>query len=95
VAIAPDGTTQIIAEVPGSLSGLGWLPDGTLLVVSMRDRKLLRIEDGRTVQHADLSPHAGSPSRSLVRRPAELETAPHGATAAPDPQALAEPWGDA
>ena len=47
LAIAPDGTTEIVAEVPGSPSGLGWLPDGTLLVVSMLDRKLLRVQDGR------------------------------------------------
>jgi sugar lactone lactonase YvrE len=42
--------------VPKQPSGLGWLPDGRLLVVSMRDRKLLRREhDGALVTHADLS----------------------------------------
>jgi sugar lactone lactonase YvrE len=35
---------------------LGWLPDGRLLVVSMRDRRVLRLEpDGTLVTHADLS----------------------------------------
>ncbi|MFC8002267.1 SMP-30/gluconolactonase/LRE family protein [Streptomyces olivaceus] len=44
------------AEVPGQPSGLGWLPDGRLLVVSMRDRRLLRREaDGTLVTHADLA----------------------------------------
>ena len=33
------------AYVPEQPSGLGWLPDGRLLVVSMRDRKVLRRED--------------------------------------------------
>lgn len=34
----------------------GWLPDGRLLVVSMRDQKILRREsDGELVVHADLS----------------------------------------
>jgi hypothetical protein len=66
VAVAPDGTTQTIAEVPGSPSGLGWLPDGTLLVISMRDRKLLRIEDGTITQHADLSPQPGPQSNDMV-----------------------------
>jgi sugar lactone lactonase YvrE len=66
VAIAPDGTTQTIAEVPGSPSGLGWLPDGTLLVVSMRDRKLLRVERGRTSQYADLSPYSGPQGNDMV-----------------------------
>lgn len=43
--------------VPGQPSGLGWLPDGRMLVVSMRDRKLLRREpDATVVTHADLAP---------------------------------------
>jgi sugar lactone lactonase YvrE len=43
------------AEVPGQPSGLGWLPDGRMLVVSMRDRRILRREaDGTLVTHADL-----------------------------------------
>jgi sugar lactone lactonase YvrE len=37
-------------------SGLGWLPDGRLLFVSMQDRRVMRREaDGRLVEHADLS----------------------------------------
>lgn len=36
-------------------SGLGWLPDGRLLVVAMRGRRLLRVEpDGSLVTHAEL-----------------------------------------
>jgi sugar lactone lactonase YvrE len=47
------------AHVPQQPSGLGWLPDGRLLIVSMRDRQLLRREaDGTLVTHADLSGHA-------------------------------------
>jgi sugar lactone lactonase YvrE len=36
-------------------SGLGWLPDGSLLVVSMQDRRVLRALDGKLELHADLS----------------------------------------
>ncbi len=37
-------------------SGLGWLPDGRLLVVAMENQKLYRQEpDGTLTQHADLS----------------------------------------
>jgi sugar lactone lactonase YvrE len=36
-------------------SGLGWLPDGRLLVVSMRELKVLRQEGDALVTHADLS----------------------------------------
>lgn len=50
---------RVEAEVPQQPSGLGWLPDGRLLIVSMRDRRLLRREaDGSLVTHADLSEHA-------------------------------------
>lgn len=47
-------TTEL--EVPAWPSGLGWLPDGSLLVVSMTDRRVLRRSpDGTVSVHADLS----------------------------------------
>jgi len=49
------GRTSIECEVPNQPSGLGWLPDGRMLVVSMTDRKLLRLEGGALKPHADLS----------------------------------------
>ena len=56
VAIDPDGGHEVIAEVPQQPSGLGFLPDGRLLIVSMRDHRILRREhDGSLVEHADLS----------------------------------------
>jgi sugar lactone lactonase YvrE len=58
---------RVEAEVPQQPSGLGWLPDGRLIVVSMRDRKLLRREaDGTLVTHADLSEHAAGYLNDLV-----------------------------
>ncbi|WP_300016519.1 SMP-30/gluconolactonase/LRE family protein [Pseudonocardia sp.] len=55
-----DGSdVRVEAEVEGQPSGLGWLPDGRLLVVSMRDHRVLRREpDGSLATHADLSAHA-------------------------------------
>jgi len=45
-------------RVPECPSGIGWLPDSRLLVVSMHNRQLLRREhDGSVVTHADLAPH--------------------------------------
>jgi sugar lactone lactonase YvrE len=38
------GKKEQIVEVPGAPSGLGWLPRGRLLVVSMIDRRLLRLD---------------------------------------------------
>jgi sugar lactone lactonase YvrE len=47
------------ATVDTQPAGLGWLPDGRLLVVSMRDRTLRRREaDGTLVVHAELGGHA-------------------------------------
>ena len=59
---------RVEAEVPAQPSGLGWLPDGRLLVVSMRDAKLMRREpDGTLVVHADLSSHVtGHPNDMVV-----------------------------
>jgi sugar lactone lactonase YvrE len=44
-----------VVRVDGMPSGLGWLPDGSLLVVSMSDRRVLRLHDGALELHADLS----------------------------------------
>ena len=50
------GHVETVVRVEHQPSGLGWLPDGRLLVVSMTDRKLLRMEpDGSLLEHADLS----------------------------------------
>ncbi len=55
------------ASVPGQPSGLGWLPDGRLLVVSMVDRQVLRREpDGTMSVHADLSPDATGHTNDMV-----------------------------
>ena len=56
LAVAMDGTTETWAHVPRQPSGLGFVADGRMLIVSMRDRKVLRREaDGSLVEHADLS----------------------------------------
>lgn len=55
VAVDVDGNRETIVSVPARPSGLGWLPDGRMLIVSMGDRKLLRNENGQLVEHADLS----------------------------------------
>lgn len=56
LAVGLDGTAETLAHVPGQPAGLGFLPDGRMLIVSMRDRLILRRElDGALVEHADLS----------------------------------------
>ncbi len=66
VAVDMQGNTETIVEVPERPSGLGWLPDGRLLVVSMTDRKLLRLDPGGLVEHADLSSLASSHCNDMV-----------------------------
>lgn len=60
------GKTETICEVPNRPSGLGWLPDGTMLVVSMTDRKLLRLERGALKLHADLGKLAAFDCNDMV-----------------------------
>ena len=61
-----DGTLTTVAEVPGRPSGLGWLPDGRLLVVSMAERRLLRLEAQGLVEHAELSQQASFDCNDMV-----------------------------
>lgn len=54
--VTEDGVAEHWATVPGQPSGSGWLPDGSMLIISMLDRRLLRrYPDGRVAEHADLS----------------------------------------
>jgi sugar lactone lactonase YvrE len=54
-AVDMDGTASEVVHVAARPSGLGWMPDGSLLVVSMTDRRVLRTARGTTTEHADLS----------------------------------------
>jgi sugar lactone lactonase YvrE len=67
VAIDTDGKSETIVEVPQQPSGLGWLTDGRMLVVSMIDRRVLRLEpDGTLALHADLATLARSQCNDMV-----------------------------
>jgi sugar lactone lactonase YvrE len=58
-AINLDGNDERIVEVPGQPSGLGWLPDGSLVVSSMTDQRVLRWDGTSLTTHADLTGLAG------------------------------------
>src|SRR5690348_17345452 len=65
IAVDLAGKSEVIAHV--QTLGLGVLPDGRLLIVSMRDGLLLRREpDGSLATHADLSGLARHPWNDLV-----------------------------
>ncbi len=52
------GTLQMVAQTADLPGGLGWLPDGTLLVVYMTQRRIMRLSGTELQPYADLSPHA-------------------------------------
>ena len=58
ITVDEEGKRATIVKVPEQPSGLGWTPDNKLLIVSMRDQKLLRLEHSGLVEHADLSKFA-------------------------------------
>lgn len=64
--VAADGAAETVVHVAGQASGLGWLPDGRLLVVSMNDRRLLRLDGDTLVQAADLSALAHWPCNDML-----------------------------
>ncbi len=66
-SVGDDGVRRIEVEHDGQPSGLGWLPDGRLLFVSMLDRRVMRLEpDGSVVEHADLSALSAHPCNDMV-----------------------------
>jgi sugar lactone lactonase YvrE len=66
-AVKPDGTAELILKVEHQPAGLGWLPDGSLLVVSMKDQRILRLDgDGQVSAHADLGAFTDSSLNDMV-----------------------------
>jgi sugar lactone lactonase YvrE len=61
-----DGSAEIVLAMEDAPSGLGFLADGVPLVVSMRDRLLLRIVGQRTEIHADLRDYPGDFLNDMV-----------------------------
>jgi sugar lactone lactonase YvrE len=65
VSLAGDVRTEI--KIDDRPSGLGWMPDGSMLVVSMTKRQVLRVNKGGDVRvHADLNGVAGFHCNDMV-----------------------------
>jgi sugar lactone lactonase YvrE len=61
--VSLDGTATEVADVPGTPIGLGWRPDGTLLVVSSAGNQLFQVAaDGAVSEYArlDVAVHASN-----------------------------------
>ena len=61
-----DGDLKVIAETGDLPGGLGWLPDGTLLVVYMTERRVMQWNGDQLVSYADLSRHASFHCNDMV-----------------------------
>jgi sugar lactone lactonase YvrE len=65
--VGPDGTDTVVVELNGDdPGGLGWLPDGDLLVVGMEDAKLWRWDGKALSLHADLRPWSAWPCNDMT-----------------------------
>jgi sugar lactone lactonase YvrE len=66
-SVGDDAVRVVALELDDFPSGLGWVPDGRLLVVAMESRRVLRVEaDGTVVTHADLSAVATGRCNDMV-----------------------------
>ena len=69
-SVGHDHRRRVEVEWDGRPSGLGWLPDGRLMFVSMLDQRVMRREaDGSIVEHADLAGIATGPCNDMVVGP--------------------------
>ena len=66
----PGEEPVLLGRVDGRPSGLGFLPDGTLIAVSMRDRAIVSIVDGHTQPYADLARCAAGDCNDMLVDPA-------------------------
>jgi sugar lactone lactonase YvrE len=66
LAVDASGSVEKIVEVPNRPSGLGWRPDGTLLIVSMTDRRVLGWNGSTLCEVADLSSLASYHCNDMV-----------------------------
>jgi sugar lactone lactonase YvrE len=54
-SLTADGVLTKVVDVPNRPSGLGWDPQGRMLIVSMDDRRLVRLDGDALTEVADLS----------------------------------------
>ena len=64
--LSPDGTREAVTKVEGNPSGIGFLPDGTPIIVNMTQRTLVRLAGDRLLPHADFSSLVSAPINDMV-----------------------------
>ena len=66
VRVDLEGRRETVVKVPAQPSGLGFLPDGRLLIASMKDRRVLRLDPSGLEVHADLGGYARGEINDMV-----------------------------
>ncbi len=66
MTVDSEGRTEKIVKVHGQPAGLGWLPDGKLIVVSMTNRCLMRMDSAGLFKVADMSALASYHCNDMV-----------------------------
>lgn len=65
VRVGLDGTVEPVADVPGRPAGLGFAPDGALIIAVASERKILRFQDGILAELASLEGHGSGTLNDL------------------------------
>lgn len=91
-SFAMDASREIEADLGDDQpSGLGWLPDGRMLISAMLSRRVLRREDdGSIVEHADLSSIATFHTNDMI---VDSEGRAYVGNFGFDMEAFVEEWG--
>jgi sugar lactone lactonase YvrE len=61
-----DGRVEVVEQLDTKPSGLGWLPDGRMLIVAMDRRTLLRRDPEGLVTAGNLAPYCGGSANDMV-----------------------------
>ncbi|WP_078949493.1 SMP-30/gluconolactonase/LRE family protein [Streptomyces mutabilis] len=83
--LSSDGRPEVVADVPGRPSGLGFDPDGAPMVVAIDDAQLLRLGNATPEKLADLAPVAFHPNDMAVDRNGRAYIGPQGYVFGEDP----------
>lgn len=64
--VSESGERTTVVEIDDRPSGLGWMPNGDLLMVAMTSKRLLRFDGTTVTTHADLSEYAPGNCNDMV-----------------------------
>ena len=60
------GKLETVVEFDTPCSGLGWLPNGDLLVTRMQEKKVVRVSGGKVSDHADVARFADGDINDMI-----------------------------